>query len=123
MVLILDTTMPEEKPGRRGFVNMRSGLHRLTSDRVMAADQIEWLPEEMRIVRLLRTLNEDPNWCALFRNKSRRLSEMEMIWRFFRFTLSGIMASARKDFLAVTWHMYRLSRERGGSGRDRLPIL
>lgn len=64
-------------------------------------------PQEIRIalyrgefVRVLRKLNENPEWRKLFGNKSRRLKDMEMILRFFAFYYhSQIYRSPMKDFL------------------------
>jgi hypothetical protein len=64
-------------------------------------------PQEIRValyhgelVRILRGLNDDPNWRKLFGNKSRRLKDMEMILRFFAFYYySRSYRSPMKDFL------------------------
>ncbi|MGA2852706.1 MAG: DUF262 domain-containing protein [Verrucomicrobiota bacterium] len=49
-------------------------------------------PQEIRValyhgefVRVLRTLNDDPQWRMLYGNKSKRLKDLEMILRFFAF--------------------------------------
>ena len=64
-------------------------------------------PQEIRValyhgelVRVLRTLNDNPNWRSLFGNKSRRLKDMEMILRFFAFFYyAKAYRSPMKDFL------------------------
>lgn len=64
-------------------------------------------PQEIRValyhgefVRVLRTLNDNKAWRALFGNRSRRLKDMEMILRFFAFYYhSQNYRSPMKDFL------------------------
>lgn len=64
-------------------------------------------PQEIRValyhgelVRVLRTLNEDPSWRTLYGKKSKRLKDMEMILRFFAFFYhSHAYRSPMKDFL------------------------
>lgn len=64
-------------------------------------------PQEIRValyhgelVRVLRTLNEDPSWRALYGKKSKRLKDLEMILRFFAlFYHSAKYRSPMKDFL------------------------
>ena len=64
-------------------------------------------PQEIRValyhgelVRVLRTLNEDPSWRALYGKKSKRLKDLEMILRFFAFFFhTAAYRSPMKDFL------------------------
>lgn len=64
-------------------------------------------PQEIRValyhgelVRVLRLLNDDPAWRALFGPKSKRLKDMEMILRFFAFYYHAqAYRSPMKDFL------------------------
>lgn len=64
-------------------------------------------PQEIRValyhgelVRVLRLLNESPDWRKLFGNRSKRLKDMEMILRFFAFYYhSEHYRSPMKDFL------------------------
>lgn len=64
-------------------------------------------PQEIRValyhgefVRVLRTLNDNDAWRALFGTKSRRLKDMEMILRFFAFYYyAKNYRSPMKDFL------------------------
>jgi hypothetical protein len=64
-------------------------------------------PQEIRValyhgelVRVLRTLNDDTSWRALYGNKSKRLKDLEMILRFFAFFYhSAVYRSPMKDFL------------------------
>jgi hypothetical protein len=64
-------------------------------------------PQEIRValyngelVRVLRMLNENAAWRALFGGKSKRLKDMEMILRFFAFYYyAAAYRSPMKDFL------------------------
>lgn len=64
-------------------------------------------PQEIRValyhgelVRVLRELNENADWRALFGAKSRRLKDMELILRFFSFYYyAGQYHRPMKDFL------------------------
>lgn len=64
-------------------------------------------PQEIRValyhgelVRVLRTLNDDPEWRALYGKKSNRLKDLEMILRFFAFFYhSAAYRRPMKDFL------------------------
>jgi hypothetical protein len=64
-------------------------------------------PQEIRValyhgelVRVLRTLNDDPSWRTLYGKKSKRLKDLEMILRFFAFFYhSAVYRSPMKDFL------------------------
>jgi hypothetical protein len=64
-------------------------------------------PQEIRValyhgelVRVLRTLNDDASWRALYGKKSKRLKDLEMILRFFAFFYhSEAYRSPMKDFL------------------------
>ncbi|MEK7994878.1 MAG: DUF262 domain-containing protein [Planctomycetota bacterium] len=64
-------------------------------------------PQEIRValyhgelVRVLRTLNEEEAWRALYGRKSKRLKDMELILRFFAFYYyADAYRSPMKDFL------------------------
>jgi hypothetical protein len=64
-------------------------------------------PQEIRValyhgelVRVLKELNENPDWRALFGVKSKRLKDMELILRFFAFYYhASKYRSPMKDFL------------------------
>ena len=64
-------------------------------------------PQEIRValyhgelVRVLKSLNDDPAWRALYGTKSRRLKDMELILRFFAFLYYGDKyESPMKNFL------------------------
>jgi hypothetical protein len=72
-------------------------------------------PQEIRValyhgelVRLLRKLNEDPNWRALYGNRSNRLKDQEMILRFLSFfERAAEYKRPMKDFLNQFMAKYR----------------
>lgn len=80
-------------------------------------------PQEVRValyhgelVRVLRKLNDNSSWRALYGKKSKRLKDLEMILRFFAFFYhSPAYRSPMKDFLnrymASNRHLQRQSEE------------